>query len=107
MIVNIFTLIMLFIAVLSYTLGGYLFYPTLKTLLHFKKVVPLETKSKFERDVKLVKELSKKSGKKLARTKQRKTKPTKAASPTGLLTTFLIGLVTFLTMFPIDLNNPI
>jgi hypothetical protein len=48
MIVNIFTLIMLFIAVLSFTLGGYLFYATLKALFHFKKVVPLEAKSSFE-----------------------------------------------------------
>ncbi len=48
MIVNIFTLIMLFIAVLSFVLGGYLFYATLKTLLHFKKVVPLAAKNKFE-----------------------------------------------------------
>lgn len=48
MIVNIFTLIMLFIAVLSFALGGYLFYATLKTVLHFKKDVPLAAKSKFE-----------------------------------------------------------
>ncbi len=48
MIVNIFTLVMLFIAVLSFVLGGYLFYATLKAILHFKKVVPLAAKNRFE-----------------------------------------------------------
>ncbi|MDR4499369.1 MAG: hypothetical protein MRK02_15850 [Candidatus Scalindua sp.] len=48
MIVNVFTLVMLFIALLSFSLGGYLFYATLKTLLHFKTNISLETKSRFE-----------------------------------------------------------
>ena len=48
MIVNIYTLIMLFIAILSLVMGGYLFYATLKTLFQYKTIVPLETKSKFE-----------------------------------------------------------
>jgi len=48
MIVNIFTIVMLFIAVLSVALGGYLFYATLKTLYHFQTVIPVEAKSKFE-----------------------------------------------------------
>lgn len=48
MIINIFTIVMLFIGILSFSLGGYLLYATLRTLLHFKTVVPLEAKSRFE-----------------------------------------------------------
>jgi len=49
MIVNIYTLIMLFVAIFSLSLGGFLFLLTIKTLLSFKTTVPLEDKSKFER----------------------------------------------------------
>jgi hypothetical protein len=48
MIVNIYTLIMLFVAFLSLLLGGYLLYATLNTLLRFEPVIPIETKSRFE-----------------------------------------------------------
>ena len=49
MIVNIYTLIMLFVAIFSLSLGGFLFLLTIRTLLSFKTTVPLEDKSKFER----------------------------------------------------------
>jgi len=49
MIVNIYTLIMLFVAIFSLSLGGFLFLLTIRTLLGFKTTVPLEDKSKFER----------------------------------------------------------
>ena len=49
MIVNIYTLIMLFVAIFSLSLGGFLFLLTIKTLISFKTTVPLEDKSKFER----------------------------------------------------------
>lgn len=48
MIINIYTLIMLFVAFLSLFLGGFLIYTTLKTLLRFEPNIPLETKEKFE-----------------------------------------------------------
>lgn len=48
MIVNIYTLIMLFIAILSVSMGGVLLYVVLKLLSQFKTTVPLESKSKFE-----------------------------------------------------------
>ena len=48
MIVNIYTLIMLFVAIFSLSLGGFLFLLTIRTLLSFKTTVPLEDKSKFE-----------------------------------------------------------
>lgn len=48
MIINIYTLIMLFVAFLSLFLGGFLFYTTFKTLLHFEPSIPLETKGQFE-----------------------------------------------------------
>lgn len=48
MIVNIYTLIMLFVAFVSLFLGGFLLYATIKSLLSFKAVVPLEAKSSFE-----------------------------------------------------------
>ncbi|MDE1889388.1 MAG: hypothetical protein KGJ87_08315 [Planctomycetota bacterium] len=49
MIVNIYTLIMLFVAIFSLSLGGFLFLLTIRTLISFKTTVPLEDKSKFER----------------------------------------------------------
>ena len=49
MIVNIYTLIMLFVAIFSLSLGGLLFLLTIKTLISFQTTVPLEDKSKFER----------------------------------------------------------
>ena len=48
MIVNIYTLIMLFVAIFSLSLGGILFLLTIKTLISFKTTVPLEDKTKFE-----------------------------------------------------------
>ena len=48
MIVNIYTLIMLFVAIFSLSLGGFLFLLTIRTLLSFKTTVPLEDKTKFE-----------------------------------------------------------
>ena len=48
MIVNIYTLIMLFVAIFSLSLCGFLFLLTIKTLLSSKTTVPLEDKSKFE-----------------------------------------------------------
>lgn len=48
MIINIYTLIMLFVAFLSLFLGGFLFYAALKMFLGSEPVVPLEAKSKFE-----------------------------------------------------------
>lgn len=48
MIINIYTLIMLFVAFLSLFLGGFLFYAALKMFLGSEAVIPLETKSKFE-----------------------------------------------------------
>lgn len=48
MIVNIYTLIMLFVAFVSLFLGGFLLYATIKSLLSFKAIVPLEAKSRFE-----------------------------------------------------------
>ena len=48
MIVNIYTLIMLFVAFLSLFLGGFLLYATVRVLSHFEPTVPLETKSTFE-----------------------------------------------------------
>jgi len=48
MIVNIYTLIMLFVAIFSLSLGGFLFLLTIRTLLIFKTTVPLEAKTKFE-----------------------------------------------------------
>ncbi len=48
MIVNIYTLIMLFVAFLSLFLGGYLFYAALKMFLCCEPGIPFETKSKFE-----------------------------------------------------------
>ncbi|MBI2470027.1 MAG: hypothetical protein HYV59_02120 [Planctomycetes bacterium] len=48
MVVNIYTIIMLFVAFLSLFLGGFLVYATLKILLSFEPLLPLETKSKFE-----------------------------------------------------------
>jgi len=49
MIVNIYTLIMLFVAIFSLSLGGFLFLLTIRTLISFKTTVPLEDKSNFER----------------------------------------------------------
>lgn len=48
MIVNIYTLIMLFVAFLSLFLGGFLFYAGLKILFHFESAMRLEAKNKFE-----------------------------------------------------------
>ena len=48
MIVNIFTLIVFFVGLLSLSLGGFLFYATVRVLSRFETIVPLETKSKFE-----------------------------------------------------------
>ena len=48
MIVNVYTLIMLFVAIFSLSLGGFLFLLTIRTLLIFKTTVPLEAKTKFE-----------------------------------------------------------
>lgn len=48
MIVNIYTLIMLFVVIFSLSLGGLLFLLTIKTLISFKTTIPLEDKSKFE-----------------------------------------------------------
>lgn len=48
MIVNVYTLIMLFVAIFSLSLGGFLFLLTIRTLLSSKTTVPLEDKSKFE-----------------------------------------------------------
>lgn len=48
MIVNIYTLIMLFVAFLSLFLGGFLFYAALKMFLGSEPMIPLETKDKFE-----------------------------------------------------------
>ncbi|MCK6467244.1 MAG: hypothetical protein L6Q53_03480 [Candidatus Brocadia sinica] len=48
MIVNIYTLIMLFVAFLSLFLGGFLFYAALKMFLGSEPMIPLETKGKFE-----------------------------------------------------------
>ncbi len=48
MIINIYTLIMLFIAFLSLFLGGFLVSLTFKTLLGFEPHIPLEAKGKFE-----------------------------------------------------------
>ncbi|HQU31361.1 MAG: hypothetical protein HRU72_08825 [Planctomycetia bacterium] len=48
MIINIYTLIMLFVAFLSLFLGGFLFYAAIKMLLGFKPAIPLEIKSTYE-----------------------------------------------------------
>ncbi len=48
MIVNIYTLIMLFVSFVSLSLGVYLFYSTLKMIYGFQKYISTETKSKFE-----------------------------------------------------------
>lgn len=48
MIINIYTLIMLFIAFLSLFLGGVLVYTTLKTLTRFKPHIPAQVKEIFE-----------------------------------------------------------
>ncbi|UJS17483.1 MAG: hypothetical protein L3J17_00080 [Candidatus Jettenia sp.] len=48
MIVNIYTLIMLFVACVSLLLGGFLLYATIKSLMSFKAIVPLERRSQFE-----------------------------------------------------------
>src|SRR5574341_1964558 len=48
MIINVYTLIMLFVAFLSLFLGGFLFYATAKTLLLFRTIIPSKTKDKFE-----------------------------------------------------------
>ncbi len=48
MIINVYTLIMLFVAFLSLFLGGFLFYAALKTFLDFEPTIPSETKSKLE-----------------------------------------------------------
>lgn len=48
MIINIYTLIMLFIAFVSLFLGGFLMYATGRNLLSFKGITPQETKSRFE-----------------------------------------------------------
>lgn len=48
MIINIYTLIMLFVAFVSLCLGGFLLYAVLKMLLCFESARSLETKSKFE-----------------------------------------------------------
>lgn len=48
MIINIYTLIMLFVGLLSLSLGGFLLYATVRVLSRFETIVPLETKSTFE-----------------------------------------------------------
>ena len=48
MIVNIYTIIMLFVAILSLSMGGFLFLLTIRTLISFETTIPLEDKSKFE-----------------------------------------------------------
>ncbi len=48
MIINIYTLVMLFVAFVSFFLGGFLFYATAKILLRFRIITPSETKGKFE-----------------------------------------------------------
>lgn len=49
MIINIYTIIMLFVAFLSLSLGIFLLYTTTKTLISFKSILPAETKSRFEK----------------------------------------------------------
>lgn len=49
MIVNVYTILMLFVAFLSLFLGGYLLYATLRTLLRLEPALSLATKSSFER----------------------------------------------------------
>lgn len=49
MIVNIYTITMLFVAFLSLSLGIFLFYTTAKTLISFTSILPTETKSRFEK----------------------------------------------------------
>jgi len=48
MIINVYTLIMLFVGLLSLSLGGFLLYATVRVLIRFKTMIPLETRSKFE-----------------------------------------------------------
>jgi len=48
MIVNIYTITMLFLAIVSFSLGGVLFYAVVKTLFQFDKSVPLDSKTPFE-----------------------------------------------------------
>ncbi|MFN3532137.1 MAG: hypothetical protein ACK41Q_06420 [Candidatus Brocadia sp.] len=48
MIINVYTIIMLFVGLLSLSLGGFLFYATVRVLSRFETIVPVETKSKFE-----------------------------------------------------------
>ena len=48
MIINVYTLIMLFVGLLSLSLGGFLLFATVRVLSRFETIVPLETKSKFE-----------------------------------------------------------
>lgn len=48
MIINIYTLIMLFVAFLSLFLGGFLFYAVIMMIPGFKSTIPLETKSAYE-----------------------------------------------------------
>ncbi|WP_295101269.1 hypothetical protein [uncultured Candidatus Kuenenia sp.] len=48
MIINIYTIIMLFIAAVSLSLGGVLLFTTLRAILAFDALVPLESKTKYE-----------------------------------------------------------
>ncbi|MCF6148239.1 MAG: hypothetical protein E3K37_06240 [Candidatus Kuenenia sp.] len=48
MILNIYTIIMLFIAIVSLSLGGFLLSLTLKAIITFNTFVPLESKTKYE-----------------------------------------------------------
>jgi hypothetical protein len=54
MIINIYTLIMLFVAFLSLFLGGFLFYAVIMMIPGFKSTIPLETKSAYEQEGYLV-----------------------------------------------------
>ena len=48
MIINIYTLVMLFVAFVSLSLGGFLLYATVRVLSRFETSAPFETKSNFE-----------------------------------------------------------
>ncbi len=49
MIINVHTIIMLFVAFVSVALGGYLLYATIRAILAFRGILSSETKARFER----------------------------------------------------------
>ena len=49
MIINIYTIIMLFVAFVSVALGGYLLYATVRAILTFRGILSSEAKARFER----------------------------------------------------------